>query len=255
MNSNIDATIWGLEGEFMYRPDDNWQFTLVATHTNTEIGEAAIVDQLNPTAGIPNAVMVKDLANGSNCVILMSALANGVTPGQAGVPGFFEPPNGGAQALAQFGVPNVNFGSCASGALDPTLYSYAPDGSGLRVNIKGNELPQQPDNTIAFGVQYTTDVSAGYELVLRGDYYWQGEMWTRIINSDPVDKIKSWDVLNLSVQLNAIDQGWYARVFATNVLDSRELTNSYLTDASSGLFTNIFVQDPRVIGLTVGIDF
>ena len=265
VNSNIDATIWGLEGEFTYRPDDNWQFSLVATHTNTEIGEASIVDQRNPTAGIPNAVMVKDLGNGSNCVILMSAAAGGLTPGQAGVPGFFVPPNGGAQALAQYGVPNVNFGSCASPLLNPasplfnpglaSQYSYAPDGSGIRVNIKGNELPQQPDNTIAFGVQYTAEVSSGYELVLRGDYYWQGEMWTRIINSDPVDKIKSWDVLNLSVQLNALDQGWYAKVFATNVLDSRELTNSYLTDASSGLFTNIFVQDPRVIGVTVGIDF
>jgi outer membrane receptor protein involved in Fe transport len=265
VNSNIDATVWGLEGEFMYRPDDNWQFSLVATHTNTEIGDAAIVDQRNPTAGIPNAVMVKDTSSGANCVILMSAAANGLTPGQAGVPGFFVPPNGGAQSLAQYGVPNVNFGSCnspflnpLSPAFNPTLasqYSYAPDGSGIRVNIKGNELPQQPNNTIAFGVQYTTEVSTGYELVLRGDYYWQGEMWTRIINSDPVDKIKSWDVLNLSVQLNAVDQGWYARVFATNVLDSRELTNSYLTDASSGLFTNIFVQDPRVIGLTVGIDF
>lgn len=271
VNSNIDATIWGLEAEFLYRPDDNWQFNLTVSNTNTEIGTAALVDQRNPTAGRSDAILVKDLGNGANCVIVMSALAGGVTPGQAGVPALATPagtipayavPPGGAQQLAGEGIANVNFGSCSDPRLtpgnpfySPTLgarYSYAPDGSGLRTDITGNELPQQPNLTVAFGAQYTLPLDNGMEVVFRGDYYWQDEMWTRIING-PADLVDAWDVLNLSVQLNAPEAGWYAKVFATNVLDSRELTGAYLTDASSGLFTNIFVQDPRVIGITFGV--
>ncbi len=259
VNSNIDATIWGLEGEFLYRPDDNWQFNMTLTHTKTKIGEASIVDQRNPTAGLPNTVWVKDITTGSSCALSIAPSRAGLSPAEAGIPGFIQPSNGGAKALQSYGIANVNYGSCAVGAFtqgnpayNPALgYTYAPDGSGFRQSIEGNELPQQPGNTIAVGAQYKTPIMNDYELTLRADYYWQSEMWTRIMNG-PADKIKSWDVLNLSVQLDAADQGWYARLWATNVLDSKEMTGAYLTDASSGLFTNIFVQDPRVIGLTVG---
>ena len=73
-------------------------------------------------------------------------------------------------------------------------------------------------------------------------------------NRDRIDKIDSWGVMNAHVLLTT-DDGWYAKVFATNLLDDRDITNSYLTDASSGLFTNVFVTDPRIIGIALGADF
>ena len=264
VNKNVDATIWGLEGEFLYKPTSNWQFNLTVTNTDSEIGDVSIVDQRNPGAGVANSVVIKDIGSGANCVILMLPGAGGLTPADAGVPGYYVPPGGSAQ-LAANGVPNVNFGVCPGtfvngqpvfpAGLDPAKYGFAADPSGIPVSIEGNELPQTPKNTVSLGAQYTLPIDGGYEMVIRGDYYWQGDMWTRVMNSDPVDKIESWDIVNLSIQLNALEQGWYARVFATNVFDEHNLTGTYLTDASSGLFSNAFVQDPRVIGVTVGLDF
>ncbi len=41
-------------------------------------------------------------------------------------------------------------------------------------------------------------------------------------------------------------------VFATNIFDKRNPTGVYLTDPTSALFTNVFVEDPRVVGVSVG---
>ncbi len=37
-------------------------------------------------------------------------------------------------------------------------------------------------------------------------------------------------------------------VFATNIFDKRNPTGEYLTDPTSALYTNVFVEDPRVVG-------
>lgn len=252
VNNNISAKLWGLEGEMTWKPSDRWQFGLNVTNTESEIGQASLVNQRNPGAGQANAVVVKDVASGANCVVTMTPAAGGLTPADAGVPGFYAPA-GGSGAIAAFGVPHVNFGSCTA-ALDPTLYSYTPNSSGIPVSVEGNELPQLPANTISASVQYTQPLDGDFELVARVDYYWQSSMWTRIFNNDPIDKIPSWDVANVQIQLNAGDR-WYARVFATNLFDEQNMTNAYLTDASSGLFTNVFVSDPRVIGVAAGANF
>lgn len=261
VNNNYDAKIWGIEGEFAWRIDDNWRFNMTLTHSRSEMGDVSAFDQHNPTAGVPNAIHVKDLATGASCVLLMSAAANGLTPAERGVAGFFVPP-AGVNALAGNNIPKINFGTCSMASYDPANaaynaalgYSYVPDLSGVRVNLEGNELPQKPNTTLSLGIQYTAPLSEAFELVARADYYWQDEMYMRIFNTS-ADRIESWDVLNVSLQLNALEQGWYAKLFATNVLDERQLTGGYLTDATTGLFTNAFVQDPRVIGVQFGVDF
>ncbi|HXC55389.1 MAG TPA: hypothetical protein VNU97_08850, partial [Rhizomicrobium sp.] len=57
---------------------------------------------------------------------------------------------------------------------------------------------------------------------------------------------------NAQIQLNAPDSKWYARVFATNLFDKHNPTGVYLTDPTSALFTNVFSEDPRVVGVSVG---
>ncbi len=45
------------------------------------------------------------------------------------------------------------------------------------------------------------------------------------------------------------------RGFVQNIFDSSSETGLYVTDASSGLFTNIFTLDPRRYGIAVGARF
>jgi iron complex outermembrane receptor protein len=236
----------------VWRPSDHWQFNVNLTGMGSSIADVALVDQRNPGAGDPDAVVVKDVASGANCVIMMLPASGGITPADAGVPGFYVPA-GGSGADAAYGVPHVNFGSCTAAL--PAGYAYTANNSGIPVSLKGNELPQAPNLAITVGAQYSLPLGGGYDVVSRVDYYWQSAMWTRIFNDDPVDQIPAWDVLNAQIQLNSPNQDWYARVFATNILDKRNMTNSYLTDASSGLFTNVFVEDPRIVGIAIGANY
>lgn len=259
VNENIGAKLWGLEGEMLYAPDEHWQFNLTATNTHSEIGESFSIDQRNPTAGLAGTTWVKDIGSGANCVIRKISGIAAATPADAARAGFYIPP-GGSTSLASYGIPGANFGRCDQpGLYDPITgtdpdFRYAADSGGIPMNLAGNELPQLPGNTLTVGAQYRMEIATGVDMTFRVDYYWQTEMWTRIFNRDPIDKIDPWGVLNAHIMVVSAD-GWRAKVFATNLLDDREITNSYLTDASSGLFTNVFVTDPRIIGVSAGVDF
>ncbi len=77
-------------------------------------------------------------------------------------------------------------------------------------------------------------------------------MQSRVWNDPNIDRIGAWDVMNAQIQLNAPENKWYARLFATNVFDKRNPTGQYVTDPTSGLFTNTFVEDPRILGISLG---
>ena len=79
-------------------------------------------------------------------------------------------------------------------------------------------------------------------------------MYARIFNR-PVDEIDDWDVWNAQATLNSADDSWYARAYIKNAADDNHLVGMYVTDASSGLFTNVFTIEPRNYGLAVGYNF
>ncbi|MEI9995848.1 MAG: TonB-dependent receptor [Rhizomicrobium sp.] len=275
---NIPAHLYGLEGELVWQPQDDLSFNLTLSLTQSQAGTAYLIDQRNPTAGQANSILVKDITNGSLCVIVPTmAQTIGHTPGDssaapANTPGAhvnnFYLPNGGNAAIdAPYGVPLVNYGVC-NAALQPLLaaagYSYSTavnsktgaatgiiDGNGIATNVKGNRLPQIPNGQVGIGGQYTFHINE-YTLVPRVDYYWQSSMEARVNNDPGSDYIGAWDTMNAQIQLNAPDSAWYAKVFATNVFDKHNPTGEYLTDPTSALFTNVFTEDPRVVGVSVG---
>ena len=248
--------------------------------TQSQAGNTFLVDQRNPTNNQPNSILVKDLTNGSNCVIVpITAAATGHTPGESSafhVPNFYLPNGGSAAIDAPFGIPLVNYGLCqpTSGTPAPDSlraqlqaagFDYAQDvnpatgvatgtrsGSGIARNLHGSQLPQVPRGQVGVGAQYTWKLNQGYTLVPRVDYYWQASMEARLWNDPNVDRIGSWDVMNAQVQLNAPDSKWYASIFAKNIFNKQNPTGNYLTDPTSALFSNVFAEDPRVVGVSLG---
>ena len=67
----------------------------------------------------------------------------------------------------------------------------------------------------------------------------------------PRDVLESWDNVNLSLQLMNTDNDWSIEVFGKNITDEEVITGAYLTDDSSGLFTNVFLTEPSTYGVTV----
>ena len=44
---------------------------------------------------------------------------------------------------------------------------------------------------------------------------------------------------------------WTVQVYVKNALDGKAITGTFLNSDDTGLTSNVFVQDPRIIGLSV----
>jgi outer membrane receptor protein involved in Fe transport len=281
INANIAATLYGVEGEFVWLATDKLQFNLNVADTHSAINNGVTgVDPRNPTGGDPRAILIKDVSltpsANQNCVIYdlnpghaKPELPQGYTllPQTSGLPAeasFYAPP-GGIYALSSQGVAATAYGSCSP---QPQLTAFlAAQGysetdpnvkgssmTGVPVSIAGNQTQQTPNLTVSLGAQYTFDMDSGFTLVPRVDYYWQSHMWGRIFH-DPADFIKAWDVMNGQITLNSPDKTWYVGAFVKNAFNKTYVTGEYLTSSSSGLYTNAFLGDPRTYGVTAGIHF
>ncbi len=68
-NDNTNAKIWGLEGEFIFKPTDPLLLSLTASYLKTKIGAKAVLDPSNVTAGRSDVLVVKDLQTAAQCVV------------------------------------------------------------------------------------------------------------------------------------------------------------------------------------------
>ena len=55
ITENADATVWGIEAEFDWAPNENWLFDLNLAYLNTEIGDFITTDSTNPLQDPPTA--------------------------------------------------------------------------------------------------------------------------------------------------------------------------------------------------------
>ncbi len=256
INQNINSKLWGVEGEFFWAPTDKLQFNMNFGYTNSQNANELDVDPRNPLGNniTTNSLLVKDATNGSMCVI------NGVNPlANPALVATFDlatPPAplviNGHTATAAYG-----FGTCTAAgeaAINSGAFGAYTATQGNPVNLKGNEMPNTPPWTVSVGAQYTFDIGTGYTLIPRVDYYWTDTQWASIFK-DGANKVPAYDVANAQIQLNAPENAWYARAWVKNIFDKDNMTGEYLTDASSGLFTNAFVGEPRTYGITLGVHF
>jgi iron complex outermembrane receptor protein len=90
INTNVGARLWGLEGEFIYAPDDKWQFNLNFGHTDSSLDDRLQVDPRNPSGGRSDVVLVKDAtptgAAGQNCVLYRTGAGGFSTQADAHIP-------------------------------------------------------------------------------------------------------------------------------------------------------------------------
>lgn len=254
VNVNINAKLWGAEGEFLWAPIDNLQLNMNFGYTHSSIENSNQVDPRNPAADTPGVTLLKD-SNGANCVV--QNLTGGPAPTPSSDPffnTFFATAPAQLPGVAEYVAFLQNGASCAN--LETLLIGAGLNGtyaasSGIPVSLNGNEMPLSPKWTVSVGAQYTFDLPGGYNLVPRVDYYWKDKMWGRIFE-DGADRIKSWDVANAQIQLNAPENMWYARAWVQNLFDKDNITGMYITDPSSALFTNAFVGTRRTFGITLG---
>jgi outer membrane receptor protein involved in Fe transport len=119
-------------------------------------------------------------------------------------------------------------------------------------DLDGNSMPGAPESTINFGAEYTWEPGAfgNWGLTARADYYRQSDSFSRVYNTGR-DELSSWDNINVSLALFNDESGVRVEAFGKNISNEQVITGAYLTDDSSGLFTNIFLTEPRTYGVSV----
>jgi iron complex outermembrane recepter protein len=262
VNDNVNANIYGIEAEAIIKPSREMLVNLGFSYLHTKVSQDKFLgNPRDPSGGRADAVIIKDITNGSNCAAVSSS------GNVAGVNGFVNAINGslGLQPTASFGTDSGlsargAFGICsvlAAQAATPTGAAFGGitiENAGVPVNIKGNKLPQAPNFKFSAGVQHTTEFQNGMSLVPRLDLTYTGDSYGNIFNGR-INKIQGYAQGNAQIQLNGVDDKWFVRGFVQNIFDNNATTGLYVTDQSSGLFTNIFTLEPRRYGIAAGIKF
>ncbi len=256
VNDNVDATVYGLEGEFVLQPTRALAVNFNASYLHTEVSQDKFLSNpRDPSGGRSDAVIIKDITNGSNCAVVPivagnAAGTNGYVAAVNSALGLRAPTGFGAgsgvNATGAFGICSVLDGNAAAAGVQVL-------NAGVEVNIKGNQLPQAPTFKWSAGAQYTFEFG-NVSVIPRVDYAYTGDSFGNIFNGF-INRIQGYGVLNAQIQVNGPDSKWYARGYIQNAANNNATTGLYVTDQSSGLFTNIFTLEPRRYGIAAGFKF
>jgi iron complex outermembrane receptor protein len=269
INQNFDAHVKGAELEATWEPLPGLRLNFAGGYEDSRLakGDKAI-DLMDRTAGNPDWVVVKPfVTQASNCVLpkseiawLLEAYPYEGAEGNAAVEAcaaaytqHVDPVTG----LTYVANPIAYANNCVCvGAPPPPGYpgfdpASAPNnGEGFNKDLSGKYLPNAPPFTVSTGAQYTMPLSTDWAGTLRGDFYWQDNSWARIFNDDPYDRLHGYKNLNLTL-IFTNQGGWQVMLYDKNVFNTTAITGTFLNSDDSGLTTNVFLTDPKLIGIRV----
>ena len=254
-NFNVDAEVAGLEFEAVFNPVSTLVVNANIGHLSAEIVDTYGIDVLDRTNGRGDLVVLKQFPGASNCVVSAAGYATvlGAIAGGALDPGSTLGICSGALVAAEalLGLSGVSVTYTDSNGMIQTASALTPF-EGDAKNLDGKALPGTPDTTFSLGAEYTWEGLGNgvWDLRLRGDYYYQSDAYSRVWNTER-DRLESWDNVNLSLQLANTEKGLTIEAFGKNITDEEVITGAYLTDDSSGLFTNVFLTEPATYGVSI----
>lgn len=274
-NENFNATSWGLEFEAAWRPSRAFRMDGNLGYLRTRLKDGSqSIDVMNRTQGDPDWVVVRPwLQVPSNCIApralvekvlsrpiaAETALAT-LCPGADRI-GTWDPsrPTKGLNYAALYGVtynPLAPYNPATVGLPINQGGSGAPNGGrGFYADLGGNELPNAPRWSMNVGAQYTFFLdNDDWELTFRGDYYRQSSSYGRIYNT-AFDRLRAWDNVNVAVTLSRPESGLTFQLYAKNLFDKTPITGFFVNSDDTGLTTNVFTLDPRIIGFNASVKF
>lgn len=258
VNDNVDANIYGVEGDAIISPIRALAINLGFSYLNTKISSDKFeTNPRDPSGGRSDAVIVKDVTTAANCAVIPTVAGNAAASN-----GFVAAVNRslGLQAPAPFiagsGLNGATgaFGICSVLAANSTGAGVTVLQDGVNVNLRGHQLPQSPTYKFSAGIQYTIDASHDISVVPRFDIALTGNSTGSVFN-DYADRIPSYYIMNAQLQVDGPNDRYFVRGFIQNIANNNAITGLYVTDQTSGLFTNIFTLEPRRYGIAAGVKF
>ena len=271
INLNYDAHVKGGEVEATWEPVPGLRVNFSGGWEDAQVarGQSA-VDLMDRTAGHPGWYVVKPFMNEASNCIFPTYVAKYITNGAPSIGAdvvsycglayelnldpFTQLPYVTNPTIGADGLPP--HGSCGTVACQIPNYpgfnpSAAPNGgAGFAKDLGGNRLPNAPPFTASVGAQYTMPLSADWASTLRADGYWQDNSWWRVFNDMEYDKLHGYATMNLTFILTS-QSGWQVMLYDKNVFNTTAITGAFLNSDDSGLTTNVFLTDPKLIGVRV----
>jgi len=248
VNVNVDADIMGAELELLYIPlfDPDIVIDVMLSMLETEAADNMLLDPKDRQQGDPNWIVLKGIDPGSATGVQYIANLQGALMASTIC--------GGLGACIP--APNTIYPNGVPAYMSRAFLNAigVPTSDGILTNIKGNALPNSPEQTIKIGIQKTWHALDGVDITARVDYYKQDESYAREFNRS-WDKIPSWDQTNFSLLINNPDGSWSVRLWARNLKDEENVTGHYVTSDTSGMYTNYFLTEPKIVGATFNLNF
>ncbi len=272
INLNFDAHVKGAEIEATWEPIPGLRFNFAGGYEDARLATGSkAVDLMDRTAGNPDWVVVRpDVTEASNCIfptyvmeILRSnsrGLGNPSYCTEAYIGGYYSV-EGTTQA--EFGrfdpvtgmlyTPNPTVTSWVAippgyPGFDP--YSAPNGGAGFDKDLSHNQMPNAPPFTVSAGAQYSIPLSSDWAGTLRGDFYWQSDSFWRVFNDLEYDRLHGYKNLNLTL-IFTNQSGWQVMLYDKNAFNTTAITGGFLNSDDTGLTTNVFLTDPKLIGIRV----
>lgn len=251
-NFNIDAKLQGFELEAIWNPVSTFVLNTNIGLLESEIQDTWAVDTLDRTAGRADLITLKNPSTYSNCVVSAQGYATVLGAIDAG-------------ALPVGSTQGICLGAFAGSAIDTAgnVTFTRADGTqgsvglltpfdGEAKSLDGKSIPGSPESTLSVGAEYTWLPGSFGDWAATGrvDYYRQSESFSRVWNTGR-DRLQSWDNVNVSLSFFNDENGLRVELFGKNIADETVITGAYLTDDSSGLYTNVFLTEPRTYGVSL----
>ncbi|MCH8686512.1 TonB-dependent receptor domain-containing protein [Pedomonas mirosovicensis] len=273
-NENFDAINWGLELEAAWRPTRAFRLDGTVGYLKTRLKKGSqSIDVMNRTQGDSDWVTLRPWVQvPSNCIaprafvekVLSSPLPPhqalaALCPGSTRV-GTFDPKvNSGFMLNERYGFTYDPFAPYNPDTVGMNIEeggSGAPNGGrGFAADLTGNELPNAPRITVNIGAQYTFfSETDDWDLTFRADYYRQSKSYARIYNTE-FDRLKAWDYVNLTMTYTRPKSELTMQVYVKNVFNNTPITDTFVNSDDTGLTTNVFTLDPRIIAFSISKKF
>jgi len=241
---NLDARSLGAELEVEWRPTflPNLQISVAYGWLDSELDDGQLVfDHYDPLQGNPDYILLKDnplpilfVAPRAQVLPLVDqAIAAGAAVGQ---PGTLYADGTPSLISAQFLVANG-----------------VETSNGFKADVGGNKIPFAPTHTFSIGLGYSWYFGFG-SAHARWDYYRQSRSFSRIYNV-PGRAIPSWKQHDVSLAFESANGRWMVKAWARNLTDEISINNNSFAFAQSGGARFFNLNDPRLFGATVRMNF
>jgi outer membrane receptor protein involved in Fe transport len=258
INLNFDAHVKGAELEATWEPVPGLRFNFGGGYEDTRLAKGDhAVDLMDRTAGNSDWIVVKPfITQASNCIVPSYVVAYQLQYTSYSISGdcgnayisHLDPVTGAPYGTSQT---NTHGDPIIPGTYDGFDPLTAPNnGAGFDKDLGGNELPNAPHFTVSAGAQYTVPLTSDWAGTLRSDFYWQDASWARVFNDDPYDRIHGYTNLNLTLIFTS-QNGWQVMLYDKNVFNTTAITGTFLNSDDTGLTTNVFLTDPKLIGVRI----